>query len=227
MILNLQLFSSFITNNDNFMDIVFLDEAVAQGIRAKNKESGGEQFQIKRNSVGLTNAEMSKFYSAISNNKKGLLIGDYGVLLIDELSDEVNPGYTLICYDGEKISPAIKSVYKISDFDYNIYNDKKYVIDVLVKWEKVGLKNEQIRNALQDILVDTGGVFKKYNRKTHRFNTLAKSGNRNNKANIRANANQSNGTGVSKGVGKNISAGKGNATGVNGNNKFSDRFDTD
>ena len=159
--------------------------------------------------MGLTEKEMSQFYSVLDNDKKGLQVGKTGVLLVDDTPSGVIPNYTLICYYGDRISPVIKAVYKISEFNYNIYNQKKYAFELLTKWEELGLNDKQIRNALQDILVDTEGVFKKYNRKTHRFNTLARSAVRNNQANLRVNTNQSNGTGVSGGAGTTVSAGKG------------------
>ena len=118
----------------------------------------------------------------------------------------------MICWYGDKDSPSLKAVYKISGFDYNINNSKKYVVDILAKWEEIGLNDKQIRNALQDILVVTKGVFKKYNRKTHRFNTFAKSSVENDKTDLRTDSNQSDGTRVLERTGADVSARKRNAT---------------
>lgn len=158
--------------------------------------------------------ESDIYRTSKDNDKKGLKVGNSAVLLIDDTPTKVVPDHTLICYYGDNISPIIKAVYKISEFDYNIYNPKKNVIDTLVRWEEIGLKNDQIRNALQDILVDTEGVFKKYNRKTHRFNTFAKTVGGNNQAHLRIDASKPNGTGIYRRVSETVSGGERNAYGI-------------
>ncbi len=167
---------------------------------ADNKKAadlGGVKEQARRNNVGLTKKEMSQFYSVLDNDKKGLQVGKTGVLLVDDTPSGVIPNYTLICYYGDKISPVIKSVYKISNFEYNIYNSKMNLVNLLVDMEAKGVNVNFIRKALRDSLLDSKAVFKRYNRKTNRFNTLTKTNRTNTQHTLQNNQAGANRTGVS------------------------------
>ena len=125
----------------------------------------------------------------------------------------------MICWYGDKISPSIKAVYKISGFDYNIYNPKMNLINSLVEMEAKGVNVDFIRKALRDSLLDSKAVFKRYNRKTNRYNTLTKTNRANNQYPSQNNQAQTNGTGVS-------GQAKGGVPGVQGSKQLNDKKPT-
>ena len=204
-------------------------QIVRQGFenaKANEREFGGreseERFSKEKiDSDGLTGQERARFYDAIDNNRKGLMVGSNAVLLIDDSpNDSYISDYTLICWYGDKISPSIKAIYKISGFDYNIYNPKMNLINSLVEMEAKGVNVDFIRKALRDSLLDSKAVFKRYNRKTNRYNTLTKTNRANNQYPSQNNQAQTNGTGVS-------GQAKGGVPRVQGSKQLNDKKPTD
>ena len=186
-----------------------------------SRESGVRFAKQSRDNNGLTSKERARFYKAIDNNERGLLVGDNGVLLIDDSStDPYISDYTLICWYGDKISPVIKAVYKISGFDYNIYNPDYKLINSIVDCERKGVTYDTIREILRDIPLGGEAVFKRYDRKSRRFNTLTPSNRKNNQHNTQNNQAGANGTRV-------YGQAQGGISGVQGNKQLSGKKSKD
>ena len=82
------------------------------------------------------------------------------------------------------------------------------LINTLVDMEAKGVNVDFIRKALRDSLLDSKAVFKRYNRKTNRYNTLTKTNRANNQYPSQNNQAQTNGTGVPEQAQGEVSGGK-------------------
>lgn len=121
-----------------------------ENARENEREFGGKENEERyskssRDSDGLTSQEKARFYDVIDNNRKGLMVGTNAVLLLDDSpNDAYIPNYTLICWYGDKITPSIKAVYKISGSDYNIHNPEYKLLDSVADLENKGVHYDAI-----------------------------------------------------------------------------------
>ena len=60
------------------------DTAKKNEAKYGSRENGEKFAKKRRDPDGLTSSERSRFYKAIDNNEKGLLVGEHGVLLFDD-----------------------------------------------------------------------------------------------------------------------------------------------
>ena len=103
----------------------------------------------------------------------------------------------MICWYGDKITPSIKAVYKISGFDYNIHNPEYKLLDSVADLENKGVHYDAIRKILRDIPLGSQAVFKRYNRATRRFNRVTPSNRGNYKHHLLDNQRKTDRAGVS------------------------------
>lgn len=103
----------------------------------------------------------------------------------------------MICWYGDKITPSIKAVYKISGFDYNIHNPEYKLLDSVADLENKGVHYDANRKILRDIPLGSQAVFKRYNRATRRFNRVTPSNRGNYKHHLLDNQRKTDRAGVS------------------------------
>ena len=103
----------------------------------------------------------------------------------------------MICWYGDKITPSIKAVYKISGFDYNIHNPECKLLGSVADLENKGVHYDANRKILRDIPLGSQAVFKRYNRATRRFNRVTPSNRGNYKHHLLDNQRKTDRAGVS------------------------------
>ena len=103
----------------------------------------------------------------------------------------------MICWYGDKITPSIKAVYKISGFDYNIHNPEYKLLGSVADLENKGVHYDANRKILRDIPLGSQAVFKRYNRATRRFNRVTPSNRGNYKHHLLDNQRKTDRAGVS------------------------------
>ena len=144
------------------------DEAVAQGIRAENKESGSKKFASRYAKQGgdfsnaLTGAEWSKFNNAITSGlDAGLRISDNALLVECEEGNIYD--YKFIIYDNTFEDNPIKSIYAIGNLDYNI-NDLRTIAEYINGVEERRYaKQEMLKEVLRRNAEKFGYVLRRYN----------------------------------------------------------------
>ncbi len=159
---NLQLFG-YVNDLKNIYD-----KAIAQGIRAENKESVSEKFASRYAKQGgewseaLTGAEWAKYNNAITSGvDTGLRISDNSILVECEEGNIYD--YKFIIYDNSFEDNPIKSIYAIGNLDYNI-NDLRTIAEYINGVEERRYaKQEMLKEVLRRNAEKFGYVLRRYN----------------------------------------------------------------
>lgn len=123
----------------------------------------------------LNNYEWKQFYFAVGENNQanGLRIGEDGVLIPDKNN---STNYKLVYYEKYGYNLEVKSVYKLENYDYTIFDETEDISKLLLELERNNYDNEQIKSILlcSDYLYTT--IFKRYNSSSGEYDEITSNG---------------------------------------------------
>lgn len=166
---NLQLFG-YVNDLKNIYD-----KAIAQGIRAENKESVSEKFASRYAKQGgewseaLTGAEWAKYNNAITSGvDTGLRINDNSILVECEEGNIYD--YKFIIYDNSFDDNPIEKIYAIGGLSNNT-PEARTIANYIVRMEDKGYDRQEILDGILGPYAKEFGFFlRRYNGKTGRYN---------------------------------------------------------
>lgn len=123
----------------------------------------------------LNNYEWKQFYFAVGENNQanGLRIGEDGVLIPDKNN---STNYKLVYYEKYGYNIEVKSVYKLENYDYTIFDETEDISKLLLELERNNYDDEQIKSILlcSDYLYTT--IFKRYNSSSGEYDEITSNG---------------------------------------------------
>ena len=173
------------------------NEAVESGLEAANaRKADNEGVKYSDRSENFQKAlardEWKEFYNSISgdNHYANNNIGKIGVYLPNSNK--------LVVYNGNTKKPAVKGVYNLGDYEYNIHDGKDNIMELFINEWEVTDSVKSAEAILQEYTDIYGTVFERYDTKNEEYTELT----RTSIANRKTNKPESSGRGVSDGTGQ-------------------------